>query len=59
MMLDTIPTRICAYCGGNLRPGLTEEGLLPLCGPSLRIGFICESCGHLEAPFPSSQSCQK
>ncbi len=53
MMTETIPSvQTCRYCGGHLRPSLTEEGLLPLCGPSLRIGFVCESCGQLEAPFP-------
>lgn len=52
-MIETMPSvTSCAYCGGNLRPGLTEQGLLPVCGPSIRIALICSCCGNLQSPFP-------
>lgn len=53
MLTDTLPTvQICAYCGGNLLPNMVEDSRLPLCGPSLRIGLVCVSCGNLDMPFP-------
>ncbi len=56
MMIDSIPTMTCAYCGWNLKMSLVEDSRLPLCGPSIRIGFLCESCGQLEAPFPPTMT---
>ncbi|GJL57818.1 MAG: hypothetical protein NPIRA03_06750 [Nitrospirales bacterium] len=52
MLTDTLPTtQLCAYCGGNLKVGVAEDARLPPCNPSVRIGFICTSCGQLESPF--------
>ena len=57
MLIETsVATMTCRYCGGNLGPGLTEDSLLPLCGPSVRIGFLCDTCGNLEAPFPPARA---
>lgn len=60
MMIETHPTvPRCGYCCGIMSIGQSEDHRLPfLCGPSVRVGMLCEACGFVEAPFFSHHIAQ-
>lgn len=49
MIIEHVNTQAqCRYCGHVLFFGQTEEGMAPVCSPSVRIGLVCPHCAAVE-----------